>query len=90
MSTNKHNVGLMILDVALEIFFSSVKKLVEPIYSLYYKMQHCIFLSIMLKEFLSLEDEELQEDLLARMNASVTSLYFPPFTPLQHEMYKVG
>ncbi|XP_072032494.1 MYCBP-associated protein-like isoform X2 [Amphiura filiformis] len=44
----------------------------------------------MKREFLSLDDEELQEDLLARMNASVTSLYFPPFTPIQHEMYKVG
>lgn len=46
--------------------------------------------SEMKQEFLALEDEELREDLLARMNSSVTSLFFPPFTPLQHEMYKVG
>ncbi|XP_071490212.1 MYCBP-associated protein-like [Diadema antillarum] len=44
----------------------------------------------MKEEFLALEDEELREDLLNRMNQAVTSLYFPPFTPIQHQMYKVA
>ena len=49
--------------------------------------QNCFLL---LQEFLAIEDEEMREELLNRMNQAVTSLYFPPFTPIQHEMYKVG
>ncbi|XP_041458125.1 MYCBP-associated protein-like isoform X2 [Lytechinus variegatus] len=44
----------------------------------------------MKREFLGIEDEEKREDLLNRMNQAVTSLYFPPFTPIQHEMYRVA
>ncbi|XP_030841548.1 MYCBP-associated protein isoform X2 [Strongylocentrotus purpuratus] len=46
--------------------------------------------SKMKREFLAIEDEEMREDLLNRMNQAVTSLYFPPFTPIQHEMYRVA
>ncbi|XP_033115516.1 MYCBP-associated protein-like isoform X2 [Anneissia japonica] len=46
--------------------------------------------SNMKKELLALEDEDLREELLNKMNMAVTSLYFPPFTPAQTKMYKVG
>ncbi|XP_071943244.1 MYCBP-associated protein-like isoform X2 [Antedon mediterranea] len=46
--------------------------------------------SNMKKELMALEDEDLREELLNKMNMAVSSLYFPPFTPAQSKMYTVG
>ncbi|XP_022092227.1 MYCBP-associated protein-like [Acanthaster planci] len=42
------------------------------------------------KDFLALENEGKREDLLTKMNAAITCLYFPPLNPIQQEMYRVG
>ncbi|XP_038078337.1 MYCBP-associated protein-like [Patiria miniata] len=56
------------------------------------KENHSWDLSIhsMKQDFLALEDETKREDLLTKMNAAVTCLYFPPLSPIQQEMYRVG
>ncbi|XP_033624300.1 MYCBP-associated protein-like isoform X2 [Asterias rubens] len=44
----------------------------------------------MKKELLTIEDETKREALLKKMNDAVTCLYFPPLSPIQQEMYRVG